>query len=331
MILTKIVDLKMFSRNIQKYRELGYIVNIGDIIKVDISELPKGSHSIIESECDICKIVNQIKYQDYIKITRNEELIYCCFKCRDTKSKITCIQKYGVDSYAKTEKSKENYKSVCLSKYGVDNISKLESIKLKKYETTLSNYGVGIPAKSDIVLKKMQETCIEKYGFTNYVYIDAYKEKNKNTLIEKYGVDNVFKSEIIKNKIKKSMIDKYGSDHPMRVESIFYKQMISAKSVKEYNGLYYQGTYELDFIKVCEQNNIIIEKGPIIKYDNDRKYFPDFFIKNKNIIIEIKSSYTYIYDIEKNIMKMDACISQGYQFIFIIDKKYEEFFNLLAI
>jgi hypothetical protein len=44
-----------------------------------------------------------------------------------------------------------------------------------------------------------------------------------------------------------------------------------------------------------------------------------------SIIIEIKSTYTYNKDLEKNIAKQDACVQQGFNFIFIINKDYSNF------
>jgi len=62
-------------------------------------------------------------------------------------------------------------------------------------------------------------------------------------------------------------------------------------------------------------------------------YYPDFFIHKLNIIIEIKSSYTYDIDLSKNLDKMNACFNLDYKFIFIIDKNYNDFikmYNLLS-
>jgi hypothetical protein len=56
-----------------------------------------------------------------------------------------------------------------------------------------------------------------------------------------------------------------------------------------------------------------------------------FFIPEYNLIVEIKSSYTYNYELDKNQIKKDYCIKNGYNFIFIIDKDYLYFDNLLKI
>ena len=41
------------------------------------------------------------------------------------------------------------------------------------------------------------------------------------------------------------------------------------------------------------------------------RYFPDLYIKSINKIIEVKSSYTYNYDLEKNLLIEESCKKQN--------------------
>lgn len=77
----------------------------------------------------------------------------------------------------------------------------------------------------------------------------------------------------------------------------------------------------------------IIKINPI-KYklnENEHYYHPDFYLPDYNLIIEIKSSYTYNYDLNKNLSKKEYSIKNGYNFIFIIDKDYSEFESYLIV
>lgn len=58
-----------------------------------------------------------------------------------------------------------------------------------------------------------------------------------------------------------------------------------------------------------------------------RRYFPDIYIKSENKIIEVKSSYTYDFQKDKNLCKRDACLKKGLDFCFWIwdTKIIEEF------
>jgi hypothetical protein len=52
-------------------------------------------------------------------------------------------------------------------------------------------------------------------------------------------------------------------------------------------------------------------------YTNDTKkhrYFPDIFIPSQNLIIEVKSTWTYVKAAESLPLKKQACIDKGYNF-----------------
>ena len=83
-------------------------------------------------------------------------------------------------------------------------------------------------------------------------------------------------------------------------------------------------------MEYCSKLNIIdkISKVKTIKYKLDgvdRCYHPDFFINELNLIIEIKSSYYYNLYLEKNLVKEKYTLESGFNFIFIIDKNYDDF------
>ena len=91
--------------------------------------------------------------------------------------------------------------------------------------------------------------------------------------------------------------------------------------------LFYQGSFELDFLEKY-YDKFKIERGPTIEYefeDSNKQYFSDFYLPELNLIVEIKSTYTFELSKEKNIEKQKKSISLGYGHIFIIDKNYQEF------
>lgn len=105
--------------------------------------------------------------------------------------------------------------------------------------------------------------------------------------------------------------------------------LINNKKIHIYlknTGLYYRGTYELDFLNFCFKNNIIVENGKRIRYIIDNKthfYFPDFLYRN--LIIEIKSKYTFYKNLEINLLKQKSSLDNGFDFIFVVDKDYNNF------
>lgn len=105
-----------------------------------------------------------------------------------------------------------------------------------------------------------------------------------------------------------------------------YKEFIlpSGKIIKLQG---YEDKVLLDLLKIYDENDIVIgvknintEIGKIIYNFNNKKcrYFPDFFIKSINTIIEVKSEWTYLKQKERNECKRIACLDKGFNFKFII-------------
>jgi hypothetical protein len=88
--------------------------------------------------------------------------------------------------------------------------------------------------------------------------------------------------------------------------------------------LFYQGTYEKDFLdKYYDKLEIVkIKEINYIYKSKNKKYFSDFYLPMFNLIVEIKSTYTYEKYKEQNLKKKQSCIDLGYNFIFIINKNY---------
>lgn len=100
-------------------------------------------------------------------------------------------------------------------------------------------------------------------------------------------------------------------------------------TIKQYNGIDYQSTYELKFLKYLEslKKLHLIERGPRISYlDSDGKehnYYIDFKIKNTNIVFEIKSSY--IWNKHKTINEIKQKTASGlYNYNLVIDNKFKD-------
>jgi hypothetical protein len=121
----------------------------------------------------------------------------------------------------------------------------------------------------------------------------------------------------------------------MQSDILFHKQQISGLKIKKYSNtdLTYQGSYELDFLENY-YNRVIINKTNPIKYklnENTHYYHPDFYLPDYNLIIEVKSSYTYRCDLDKNIAKKEYSIKSGFSFLFIIDKDYSELESIIDL
>ena len=62
-----------------------------------------------------------------------------------------------------------------------------------------------------------------------------------------------------------------------------------------YNGIKFQGSWELEFYQWCEQNNIACirnTEGFSYIWNGSRTYYPDFYLIDKNLYIEVKGYET---------------------------------------
>ena len=139
----------------------------------------------------------------------------CAQSSDEIKQKIkqTCLEKYGVDNYAKSKESKEKVKQTCLKKYGVEYSWQSNECKQKIKQTCLEKYGVDSPLKSKEIRNKCKLTCIEKYGVDNPAKLEENKEKVKQTCLKKYGGLAPICNPYIKNQIKQTCLEKYGVDN----------------------------------------------------------------------------------------------------------------------
>lgn len=203
-----------------------------------------------------------------------------------------------------------------------DICNKHMKMEYRSYKKHIEYDGLYYCIKCSIMKKEKHN--LEKYGVGSYTQTESFKEKTKNTCLERYGKEFYQSSELYKNKIIKTCIEKYGCSNVMQNREIFERQKKSSYSIKLYKktNLFYQGTYELDFLKKYS-NKLKFGNITSIRYGN-RFYHPDFYLTDFNLIIEIKSSYTFEYDLEVNIKKRNECIKQGYKFLFIINKNYTE-------
>ncbi len=142
------------------------------------------------------------------------------------KSKVTCLDKYGVEYYSMTEECKEKIKNTSIERYGVDNYQKTEECK-----------------------EKIKITNLNKYGEEYYQSTEECKEKIKKTSIEKYGVYSIF---LLKNFMETSMLNKYGTKYPSQLD--FVKEKVkNTISTQEYKDKMIANGYYLDPQKMAEK------------------------------------------------------------------------------
>ena len=208
-----------------------------------------------------------------------------------------------------------------------DICGKEKRISYFSYTRNIKKYNLYTCAKCATI--KIKKTNLEKYGVENVFQSKEIKNKIKKSNLVKYGVEYTSQTKKSRDKFKLTNISRYGVENIMQTKFGFEKQQKNSFLLKKHNtGLYYRGSYEKDFLDFCSKNNIKIQNGKRFEYIiNNKKhyYFSDFYYTQANLIVEIKSDYTYNNDLEINLLKEKSAIDKGYNYMFIIDKNYDKF------
>jgi hypothetical protein len=196
-------------------------------------------------------------------------------------------------------------------------------------------------------VEKGKLTNLENYGVTCSLAAKEVKEKSKATNLARRGVEYALLCKEVWDKIKATCLEKYGFEHPMQNPEVAERNLNSCFNLKQYilingNIIKYQGYENLAFDIIFNEwelssKDIIVErtKVPEIWWVDDsnkkRRYYTDIHIPSKNLIIEVKSTWTY--EIEKIItqQKLLAAKKLGYNtLLWVFDCKHnlvEEYEN----
>lgn len=148
---------------------------------------------------------------------------------------------------------------------------------------------------------------------------ECKKRKYKEYYQKHHGVDNVFQLEETKVKSRKTCKEKYGVEHCMQNPEIFHKarrKCYNNKRKATYKGYTwiiegYENFCLEDLLQDYHPSDIKTGKDvPSIDYilnGKQRVWHPDFYIPSVNLIIEVKSTYTYDCAIKATTAKIKQC------------------------
>ena len=208
--------------------------------------------------------------------------------------------------------------------------------------------------------EKLKED-VEKHGFTLLTKPEQYtSNKQKLDVICKCGKryqtylvsirqDKHCKENCKTKKCEKTCMEKYNERNVMHDNNIFYKCQETFATTKEYTfeetrrKITIQGTEDIVINYLLKNENKILKRKimeddilqnniPNFKYifeGKELKYYPDFHIKNTNLIIEAKTIGCYNRQSPlKNYNKFKSVISNGYNLMVIILNDKKELFDI---
>lgn len=209
-----------------------------------------------------------------------------------------------------------------------------ENTRFLYKKTANKNYGVDHPFSSNIFRETIYDIMINRYGAKTAMQTQEGMRKRKATNLERFGAEENFSLPDVQHRVDKTNILKYGVKRPCQHKDIKLKMLASRKirTLKyKHTDLYYQSKLEYLFLELAEKYNFIdkIKNGIVFNYnfDSDNKiYVSDFYVPELNMIIEIKSKWTYNnHGLNKNLEKKNhtkwkTVKSMGYNMKVLIDK-----------
>ena len=288
LIVPQTVKVRIGSINYQYYKEKGYTFKKrGDIIKVNVLDLPKGSSQMVKVICDVCGKEIETQYRFIVKNNKENKLIICgSNSCRNKKYEDTCTKKYGkgIINAFQAEEVKEKIVETNRKNHGVDWYTQTEEHKDKSKKTWQLHYGVDNPAQAQEVKDAMKDTCRSRYGCDYAVQSDEVQNKIKSTNNKIYGGDSPFSSEEIRKKSQQTWKENYGEDiiNPGQVEEIKNKILNS-----------FQFNHTGPSSRAQRYINHILN-GTLNKHIRDS--LVDIYMEKENIVIEHDGSGHFLGD-----------------------------------
>jgi hypothetical protein len=244
--------------------------------------------------------------------------IYLCDECYKKsirqRTVDSYIKRYGASHPMKSKSIKEKQKTTTFEKYGCNSSLGNSQVRQQCYDTMYERYGSKTALQSDELYEKYMQTNELLYG-GHPMSNTSVQDKHKSVIFKKYGVNNIMKNSSIKNKMIETNIEKYGQPNAP-----------ANCIIGIHNSIRYQGSYEKDFVEKYSERLDITNASkmriPYIFEAGSRIYVPDFYISSMNLIVEIKSLHTFNMHKDQNLAKEQACLQQGFKFMFIVDKDY---------
>lgn len=274
-----------------------------------------------------------------------------CRDCVNLQTKKTNFEIYGVSCVLKNPEIKQKANRTMLEKYDAINPMQSSSLKKKKLETEKTQK-VETPQKYEDTLEKRRKTNFERHGVTCVLNLQENLEKapsaskakfgekgplgniecrkKRDETMEKiYGDKHALRCEKLKEKAVETTMRNHGVRHHAQSEKIYSKILSSAFKTKEFifpsgKVVPYQGYEHYAILLLLEEGHeeedIVSCHESVMGFmyedgETKRKYYPDLFVPSSNLVVEVKSTWTYEKTPEEKqrvLKKLEACRREGY-------------------
>lgn len=235
------------------------------------------------------------EYYDKFFRKSDEGICYC--------GNLTKYRGFSYNEYcsAKCATKSEKHRK-CISERFLRNPKALVSFREKKKSLTI-DYNKSIEKRR----KTISEKC-KKLGISQEEYYSQHSKNAFNGISSEKITERTLKA--MKTKEKNGTLESRSGykKYPFFDEFVSlqgYEPIVLDSLLKDFN-------FGKDEIMIGKS------KIPIIKYGNNRLYFPDFYLPKQNLLIEVKSTYTFEQHKENVFDKCSASLKSGYSIALVI-------------
>jgi hypothetical protein len=244
----------------------------------------------------VCKCGNKLNMINFNK----GYSAHCSQKCSHEdeqtleKSKIKCIEKYGVDNPKKNKDVQEKAYATNLVKFGFKHSSQNKEVQEKMKKTNLERLGVEFPAQDKNVRSKFYKSIIDKnlLKYDNLINIDY---ENKNML---------FKCD-------------FGENHNFKISiDLFQNRKRANIKLCTICNTKFMSQSESDFLKIFDCETLFHDRGIITPLELDA-YIPEL-----KLAFEFNGLYWHSEANKENnyhLTKTEECEKKGIQLIHIYE------------
>ena len=158
---------------------------------------------------------------------------------------------------------------------------------------------------------RKKQTNLGKFGETSYTRTEAYKKSRKATCIKTYGTEHPMQNADVMAKA-----DKKGVTYKLYTFPSGRQEKVQGYEPLALNHL----------LKIYHEDDIKLgrKEQPEIWYEDKNgtkhRYFSDIYIPKHNLIVEVKSSWTYTLgmNLGKIQLQEKACKDEGYEYLCLV-------------
>lgn len=125
--------------------------------------------------------------------------------------KQTTLERYGVDSYAKTTECKKRVKQTCLNRYGVSTYFLTDHCKAANEAAVMSRWNAKNAFESPQFRKEVRKTMLDRYGVEYTAQSKLLQDKMKSTCMDRYGSEHYHSSDEGKLHMRRTALISHGN------------------------------------------------------------------------------------------------------------------------